>query len=93
MYLIDSDYDFSGEKRRFHSRNLKPARVIEQFRRSGKTVMELEFNSHEYASSSSCRSSFANAIKRMGYDYILVKSRGGRVFLVNTLVVRSVDHA
>lgn len=93
MFLIDSDYDFSKEKRRFHSRNLKPTRVIEAFRRSEKPVMELEFNSHEYSNSSSCRSSFANALRRMGYDYILIKTRNGRVFLINTLVARCDDDA
>lgn len=93
MFLLDSDFDFEHEPRRFRPRNLHPSRVIEQFQRSGKPVMELSFNDYEYKDTGSCRSTFANALKKKGLSHIVVKTRRGRVFLVNTLLVRGTKDA
>ena len=41
-----------------------------------------------YKDTGSCRSTFANALKKKGLSHIVVKTRRGRVFLVNTLLVR-----
>ena len=41
-----------------------------------------------YKDTGSCRSTFANSLKKMGLSHIVVKTRRGRVFLVNTLLVR-----
>lgn len=89
MYLIDTDIDLSRTPRNFHTRNQRPSRIIEAFRRSGKPIMEVVFTRYEYKNSLSCRSTFANALSRMNIRQIRVVTRNGKVYLVNDFVTAS----
>ena len=86
MRLVDATFDFEREPRAYHARNIRPAEVIQDFRRSCKPVMELKFTKHEYRDCSSCRATFANAIRAMGLGHLRVTSKNGRVYLINDSV-------
>ena len=85
MYLVDTDIDLTNTPRAFRTKTAQPSRIIDAFQRTGKPIMEVVFTKHEYKNSLSCRSTFANAIRRMNVHHIHVITRNGRVYLINML--------
>ena len=88
MYLRTPPTDPFLTNRSYRPKTREAVRMIEEFRNSGRAVMEVIFTRYEYISAASCRSTFANTLNAMKLYHIRVMTKNGRVFLVNDLLLQ-----
>ena len=81
MYLLETD--FNPNEVRYRSRPQKPYLILQAFLRQERPVMQICFTRYEYKDASSCRATFAKAIKyyRLS-DQVEVCSSGRKVYLI-----------
>ncbi|MBQ9664262.1 MAG: hypothetical protein IJV40_14040 [Oscillospiraceae bacterium] len=85
MQLIESDINLDNSTRDYKHKNINPQQIVDSFQRSGMRQARISYTCHEYKNAYSCRSTFANAIRRMNVPHIRVQTLNGRVYLINTL--------
>lgn len=81
MYLVETDY--TPDQSQFRGRPQKPELLLREFLRRKHRVMEVSFSRYEYKDASSCRSTFAKAIRYYGLEEkVAVRVSGSKVYLI-----------
>lgn len=81
MYLLDTDY--TPAESIFRGRPQKPLLILQEFLRKDRRVMQVCFTRFEYKDASSCRSTFAKAIRYYHLEKrVAVRASGQKVYLI-----------
>ena len=86
-YNIDERKVFDLISRTYRGRDCKLQSIINEFVKSEKSVVKLEFAAKEYKDTNSAYIAFAQAIKRMKMPHIKVCKRKDEIFMINTNIV------